>query len=428
MWGIILLAAIARAQEEEHGPPRILDQAERRDASGTAWQPDTTPMHGFMGKAGEFDWMAHANVFAMYDWQGSERGDGEFGSANWVMAGVGRGVGSADFDARAMLSLEPVTVGPEGYPLVGQTGESWQGEPLTDRQHPHDLLMEASLRYRQAFGTGFGTELYVAPAGEPALGPVAFPHRASAISDPVAPLGHHWQDSTHITYGVLTAGLFVPFGKIEGSWFNGREPDETRYDLDLRAPDSWSARLTVVPVKAVTAQVSYGYLASPEALHPDRSVDRLTASVTVNRSLAGEGNWATTAVWGRNVEEGDASDSALLESNFSAGRHVNLFGRAEYVVKSAEDLQVVGAPAARDYGLAGLSLGHVYTFEPVPSWMFGVGVRGGVTMVPEALEDEYGTRFPVGGLVYLQARPAEHKMTGMRRKAGHHASRRSAPM
>lgn len=423
MTSILALLHAAYAQDEpgghghhEPGPsedgPSIVDLAQQREMSGTAWQPANTPMHGFMGEVGGFDWMAHANVFAIYDWQGSERGGGEFGSVNWAMGRLGRRIGDADIGARAMFSLEPLTLGANGYPLVGQSGETLDGEPLRDRQHPHDLFMELALQYRQGFGPHFGAELYVAPAGEPALGPGGFPHRASAISDPVAPLGHHWQDATHISYGVVTGGVFVPFGKIEGSWFNGREPDEDRYDLDLRVPDSWSTRLTVAPVSAIAGQFSYGHLASPEALHPDRPVRRVTASVTVNQPLEGEGNWATTAAWGRNVEGDHAGDSALVETNLAAGTHVNLFGRVEYVVKSGEDLQVGGSPDA-EYGLGSLALGHVFTVEALPSWMVGLGVRGSVTVLPESIEDEYGTRLPLGALVYLQARPAEHE-TGAR--------------
>ncbi|MFZ5482574.1 MAG: hypothetical protein ACOZNI_37775 [Myxococcota bacterium] len=387
----------------------ILDRLETRNASGTAWQPDTAPMHGFAGEAGALRWMAHANAFGMYDWQAGE--GGELGSVNWVMGRVAARPGAADLGARVMVSLEPLTLGGDGYPLVGQTGETWGGEPLVDRQHPHDLLMEVALQYRQAVGEHVATELYVAPAGEPALGPAAFPHRASAIADPVAPLGHHWQDSSHISHGVVTAGVATSFGKIEGSWFNGREPDEGRYDLDVRVPDSWSARATLNPVEALSAQVSYGWLASPETLAPDRPLTRVTASLTYDHAMRGQGNWATTAAWGRNVEGEHATDSALVESTLSAGRHVNLFGRAEYVVKAAEDF---GRAGEATYGLASVGLGHVYTVEALPGWATGLGVRGSVTRVPPELERAYGTRTPLGAIVYLQLRPREmeHKEPG----------------
>lgn len=420
-----MLAGVALAQDGGHGehggvPPSgeehagaerrasFLTRLDHRTASGTAWQPDAAPMHGFSGKAGDVDWMVHANVFGLYDAQASERGDGELGSVNWAMGAVGVTPGAADLGLRAMVSLEPFTVGGDGYPLLGQTGETWEGEPLTDRQHPHDLLMEVAATWRQALGGGFGFELYAAPVGEPALGPVAFPHRASALYDPVAPLSHHWQDSTHISHGVLTAGVATPFAKVEGSWFNGREPDERRLDLDLAAPESWSARVTVNPIPPLSAQVSYGALAGPERLEPEKAVDRWTASATWNAPMEGEGNWATTAAWGRNAEEGEpVTDAALIESALSVGPHVNVFGRAEYVVKTAHDLQVDGAAPDATYGLASLGLGHVYTIEAFRAWKVGLGVRGNVLVVPAALEPTYGSRAPVGGLVYVQALPGE---------------------
>lgn len=419
-----MLWLIAAAWAQDHGghhPPAketeaepaearaaFLEQVTHRNASGTAWQPEAAPMHGFAGEAGDVDWMVHANVFGLYDAQGSERGEGEFGSVNWVMGRVGVSPGSADLGLRAMLSLEPFTVGGDGYPLLGQSGETWQGEPLTDRQHPHDLFMEVAAQYRQALGRSVAVELYAAPVGEPALGPVAFPHRASAMFDPVAPLGHHWQDATHISHGVLTAGVATPVGKLEGSWFNGREPDELRTDLDLAAPESWSTRLTMSPMPELSAQVSYGALAGPERLEPERSVDRITASVSWNQPMEGDGNGAVTALWGRNAEEGERpTDSALLEGTLSVGPHVNLFGRAEYVVKSAEDLQVAGAPPDATYGLTSLGVGHVLTVDALRAWKVGLGVRGNVLVVPGALEAAYGSRAPVGGLVYLQAIPGE---------------------
>ena len=195
-----------------------------------------------------------------------------------------RYIGGGELVLRQMLSLDPLTVGADGYPLVLQTGESLGGSPLHDRQHPHDLFMEIAALYTRPFSASSAFQLYAAPAGEPALGPVAFPHRFSAASDPLAPLAHHWQDSTHISFGVLTAGLLTRMFKVEGSWFNGREPDEHRYDFDIRRPDSWSGRLWFNPSKARSFQASYGYLASPEELHPDESVHRLTASAVHHES------------------------------------------------------------------------------------------------------------------------------------------------
>lgn len=216
-----------------------------RNASGTAWQPDSTPMRAVHFMADDWTLMIHGLLFAGYDFQSTRRGDDDWISTNWVMLMASHPLGGGDLGLRTMLSLEPATVGREGYPLLLQTGESVGGRPLVDAQHPNDLFMEVAADYRHPISDDLGLELYAAPAGEPALGPAAYPHRLSAMADPFAPLGHHWQDSTHIAFGVLTAGFFTKFAKLEGSWFNGREPDANRWDFDLRRPDSYSGRVSV---------------------------------------------------------------------------------------------------------------------------------------------------------------------------------------
>src|SRR5213593_4131529 len=171
---------------------------------------------------------------------------------------------------------EPWTIGARGYPLLLQSGESYGGTPLHDRQHPHDLFMELAALYERPVGRDLGLSVYLAPVGEPAVGPVAFPHRPSAADDPLAPISHHWQDGTHITFGVVTAGVFTRDVKLEASWFNGREPDENRTDFDYagRRLDSYSGRLTVNPGPRWSFSAWYAYLKSPEGLHPDESLHR----------------------------------------------------------------------------------------------------------------------------------------------------------
>ena len=281
-----------------------------------------------------------------------------------------------------MLSPEPFTAGHEGgYPLLLQTGESFEGAPLVDRQHPHDLFMELSLTYTHALSENWAVQVYAAPAGEPALGPVAFPHRQSALYDALAPLGHHWQDSTHIAFGVLTAGVVTPTAKLEASWFNGREPDEERYGVDLRRPDSFSVRLSANPTRRVSAQVSFGRLASPEGLEPGVSVTRLTASVMHGLPLGSGGHWATTAILGRNLEgEHERSSAALLESSLDLdGRNV-VFGRVEYVEKTGHDLALPQELDEREFGVGSLALGYVRNFGPLGPVVPGVGVRGAVEL------------------------------------------------
>ncbi|PTL81798.1 hypothetical protein [Vitiosangium sp. GDMCC 1.1324] len=375
-----------------------------RRGSGTSWQPDLIPSSMLHWEVAGWGLMFQGVLFGGYDVQGGPRGDSALTGIGWLMLMADRELPSGQLVASLMLSPDPFTAGADGgYPLLLQTGESYKGEPLHDRQHPHDLFMELAASYTHYFSDTWGLMLYVAPAGEPALGPVAFPHRVSARYDPLAVLGHHWQDATHISYGVLTVGLVTPMAKLEVSWFNGREPDENRYDLDLRAPDSFSVRLSANPTARVSAQVSYGYLKSPEALAPDVSVHRLTASATYHAPFGSSGFWATTAVFGRNVEgEEPPSDSFLLESSLDLDGHHAVFGRAEYVRKTGHDLVLPESLAHSLFGVGSLVLGYVYSFGPFGPVRPGVGVRGALNVIPEGLEPFYGSRTPLGGMVYVR--------------------------
>lgn len=216
-----------------------------------------------------------ARIYAMEEnIDQSPRGDDQFNSINWVMLMATRASASDELSFRTMLSLEPWSVTKRGYPLLLQSGEAYHGRPLVDRQHPHDLFMELAARYRHAFSERNAVSLYVAPAGEPALGPPTFPHRMSAMDNPAAPVSHHWLDSSHISFGVVTAGIIRDKWQLEGSWFNGREPDEDRWDIEHPNLDSYSGRFTWNPTGAWSAQISHGYMKSPEELHPHEHVRR----------------------------------------------------------------------------------------------------------------------------------------------------------
>ena len=272
--------------------------------SGTSWQPDTSPMYMMDKVAGDWLFMFHFNAFVGVNSQGGPRGTTKLESANWFMPIAYRRAGPGTIQLRGMLSAEPFTFPPGGSPLLFQTGESYRGQPLIDRQHPHDFVMELSAQYTVPLserGTWF---TYFGYPGEPALGPVAFMHRASASENPAATLSHHLQDSTHIAFGVLTTGLTYRWFKLEGSIFNGREPDENRYDFDAHKWNSRSARLTFAPNRNWTMQISYGFLRSPENQEPDTDIRRVTASIQYNKTFH-RGNWASSLIWGRNHVSGD---------------------------------------------------------------------------------------------------------------------------
>jgi hypothetical protein len=399
-------SAGAAEHEHEHGGTAILGVLGvpmARHGSGTGWLPDETPVRAAMWQAGGWHLMVHGNLFAGYDAQFAESRDDKVVSQNWLMLMAGRGLGGGELELRGMFSLEPLTVGASGYPLLLQTGETYEGEPLVDRQHPHDLIMETAAIYRRAIAGGVAFETYAAIAGEPAVGPVAFPHRFSSMADPLAPIAHHWQDSTHISYGVLTAGLFTRAAKLEASWFNGREPDEDRWDVDLRAPDSYATRLSIVPAPQWSLQGSFAWLATPEALEPDESVARWTASAT----HATHG-WMTTAAWGRNVpDHGPATDALLVESAVDLDRLGVTFARAEYVVKTGHDFGLADAMAEETFPVGAFSLGHVQPLPAVSGVEAGIGVRGSLDVVGDDLAMRYGTHTPYGVMAYVQVQPAK---------------------
>ncbi len=404
----------AAAQERPLGIPAT------RDGSGTSWQPDATPMHAYHASAAGWQLMLHGVLFAGLDVQGTDRGDEKLFSPNWIMAMARRRALGADLALRAMLSFDAVTMGERGYPLLLQSGEAVDGEPLVDRQHPHDLFMELAASTMVPLGSSLAIELYGGPAGEPALGPVAFPHRRSAAADPLAVLGHHWQDSSHITFGVVTAALVTRVAKLEGSWFNGREPDQERYDFDLRAFDSFSARLSLNPEAAWSGQVSYGHLDTPEELEPEVSVHRVTASVMHAARPRWAESVATTAVWGRNIpSHGEATDAALVETAADLGAPGTLFGRAELVVKAGHDLDLGPEMEEEKFAVGSLVLGYLYDFDAVAGLVPGIGARGSLNVIGDDLAALYGTHVPFGAMIYVRVEPAlmDH---GSSHGAAHH--------
>jgi len=410
----ILLAASSPAAAQDHGghgdqfqtPPGLLERIRAQEASGTSWQPAVTPMSGFHFPYQGWDFMAHAAIFAGFDWQEGDRGHSGFTSTNWIMLMGRHPLGPGEVSLRGMLSLEPWTVEERGYPLLLQNGETFNDEPLHDHQHPHDLFMEIAAAWSIPVTPDVGAQAYAAIVGEPALGPTAFMHRFSASADPFAPLGHHWEDSTHISHGVLTAGIFTPVMKLEGSWFNGREPDETRIDLDLDVPDSVSARLSVNPSPTWSFQVSTGRLDEPEALEPGVSVQRTTASATVTGKLDDIRSWAATAVWGRNdPSEGPTTDAFLLEGIVEVDPMHTVFGRLETLRKSGHDLALDPTFDEETFGIASLSLGYIYNFTRLENQDIGLGVRLTANFLDADLEDAYGGRVVFGVMLFLRLRP-----------------------
>jgi hypothetical protein len=371
-----------------------------RDGSGTSWQPDSSPHEGIHGSLGQWATMIHGYAFGIYDHQGGPRGGDKIFSESMLMGMAQRPLDFGQLTLRAMFSLDPL-MGANGYPLLLQTGETANGvTPLIDRQHPHDFIMELSGTYSMPLAESTSAFLYLGYPGEPALGPVTFMHRFSGMSDPEAPLGHHWLDSTHVAFGVVTAGVVYDRVKLEGSIFNGREPDQHRWDFDPLRLNSGSGRITWNPSDDLSFQASYGYLKSPEQLEPGVDQHRVTASATYNKKLE-NGNWQTTLAWGQNIIQGEHSNAFLMESAFSWYGHT-LFGRAENVDKN--ELFLPGDPLrGRSFNVSKFSLGYVYDVPVAEHLTLGLGAVGSVFALPSALKPAYGSA-PTAYALFVRAR------------------------
>jgi hypothetical protein len=380
-----------------------------REGSGTSWLPDSSPMYARMFMFDDNMLMLHGAIFPRYTNVSTRRGDDRIDAPNWIMAMYSHPLGdSAQIGARLMMSLDPLTEGGRGYPLLFQSGESWNGEPLHDRQHPHDLFDELSLSLSQKFDHNFSGYIYFGYPGEPALGPPTFMHRPSAMDDPDAPLGHHWQDSTHVTFGVATAGVAWNNVKIEGSIFTGREPDEDRYNFDQPDFDSYSGRISWNPTRNLALQVSYGYIHSPEALEPELNRHRTTASVIYNLPLGNDSNWSNTFVWGQNHDTGEGkTQSFLVESNYQRGRDTVYF-RWERVEKSGHELVLNAAADTRVFPIGGYTLGYVRDLSHGNGLDIGLGTQFTINNRPDTLDRYYGDDLGYAFEFFLRIRPSLH--------------------
>jgi hypothetical protein len=369
-------------------------------ASGTSMNPQSWPMPMLMLRPGKWHLMLMGQGFAVDTQQSGPRGGDKFYSPNWWMASAFHAVGRGTLELQAMISLEPATITDRRYPELFQTGETAYGRPLVDAQHPHNAIMALGFQYAHPLAPGSMISIYLAPVGDPALGPVAFPHRASAFELPQAPLGHHWQDSTHIADDVVTVTVRRNWLRFEASGFHGAEPGENRWVIEQGAIDSWSARLSAFPSRNWMAQVSAGRLAHPERQAPG-DVVRTTASVHYTRPTGQGNSWSSSVIWGRNHDTATRHDlnSVLLETLLPVRRKNFVTGRVEWVDKDelfgeAGPIYRIGAYTAgftRDLGTA---FGILET---------GIGANVTTYSVPAAIQPVYGSR-PVGVNVYLRVR------------------------
>jgi hypothetical protein len=383
-----------------------------RNGSGTGWVPDSSPMYMYMNGNKKSNWMFHGNIVVRYNKQDvfgkGSRGDTKIDVPNWFMGMYNRLVGSRGlFNATAMISFDPVTVGARGYPLLFQSGETYNGNRLVDRQHPHDFFSGLSVGYTHMINKDVDITTYLGYPGEPALGPTAFMHRVSAINNPDAVLGHHWQDATHIVFGVGTLGLRYKQLKLEGSVFTGREPDEKRYNFDRARFDSYSYRLSYNPSRHWSLQFSQGFLHEPEMLEPGIDMTRTTASVMRSQSLRTM-NWSQSLVWGMNDKDFHETKehSILYENNLQFQRQA-FYGRYEFVRKSAEELELEAMLGHRVLNIHALTIGYNRNISPAAPVEILAGLQSTINFPDRLLKPIYGSA-PLGLEIYLQLRPRRH--------------------
>lgn len=398
----------------QHGshqqPATFIGEILHHSTAGTSAQPNSTAEAMIMRSKGKWLLMFHGVAFLNALQQSGPRGYDKVFSTNWFMPMAQRQIGRGQITLRTMLSLEPATVTQRFYPLLFQQGETAFGRPINDGQHPHEFIMELAALYDLRLGTNGLFSFYAAPVGDPAMGPSAYAHRASAAENPVASLGHHLQDSTHIANDVVTAGLTYKLARIEVSGFHGREPDEFRWDINSGAIDSWSTRLTAQPGQNWSAQYSFAHLTSPEELHATEDIQRMTASIAYNRPFP-KGSWASTLLWGRNrvLQTRQVFNGYLAESTLQFAEHNRIWGRLENVDRTSELLlgKQPEPPAFDENFLAriqGYTIGYDHDFPLIPGLATALG--GQVTFYgkPDFLTPLYG-RHPTGAILFIRVRP-----------------------
>lgn len=382
--------------------------------AGTSAHPASWPMPMIVLHYGPWTTSFMGTGYVMDTQQSGPRGGDKLYGPNWFMTTAQRRLGAkGTLQADLMLSLDAATITDRKYPLLFQTGETAYGVPIADGQHPHNLIMELGFHYTVQLGEGTYVDAYAAPVGDPALGPEAYPHRPSAAELPEATLSHHLQDSTHVSYDVVTLGVThrIPLGKIklEASGFHGGEPGENRWTIEQGSVDSWSGRLWWLPSANWAAQVSMGRLAHPEMLEPGDQI-RTTASLHYVRPMLGS-SWSSSLIWGRahNTASQRNLNSYLVESVAPVRKGNFITGRIERVDKdelfSAQPVleEQLDRIAGSTFRIGAYTLGYTRDVHLLRCLETGIGANFSLYSLPAAIKPYYGDR-PVGANVFVRLR------------------------
>lgn len=415
MLGALIPGGLVAAQEASMPAMQMTDMNAAgmflmTNMSGTAVNPDAWPMPMVMKPMGSWNTMFMAEGFINDTQQSGPRGGDKFYSPNWLMADAGHRVGKKGaFQFQLMLSLEPATMADRRYPLLFQTGETAFGNPIVDGQHPHNFIMSMGFEYALSLGENTTLELYFAPVGDPALGPIAYPHRASAMELPQAPIAHHLEDSTHISDEVVTAGIVYKKVKLEASGFYGSEPGENRWTIQAGPINSWSTRLWYLPSKNWAAQVSAGHLTHPEALEAGDQF-RTTASVEYSKPMQGS-SWSSSLIWGRvhntytkrNLEGYTAESVVPIQGkNFLTGR-IELADKDELFSGQPDIEQFLNIYYGSTFRIGAYTIGYTRDFAIFRNVETGMGANVETYSLPQAIKPYYGEH-PIGGNVFIRFR------------------------
>jgi hypothetical protein len=405
----------------------LIESILQHSSSGTTAEPPSVPMHMLMTHRGNWDLMLHGIGFVSDIQQHANypRGKDKLFSTNWIMPMAMRKLGPGQITFRTMLSIEPATITHGFYPELTQQGETANGKPIIDGQHPHNFFMELAALYDLHLGEHALLSLYAAPVGDPAIGPTAYPHRQSASEDPIAALGHHQQDSTHIAFNVLTAGLTYKQLRLEGSGFHGAEPTEARWHFQPSpnglAIDSYSTRLTWVPTANISAQYSIGHIASPEALRLGEDQRRQTASVMYNRPIGAHhdttsmpgmdmstpatGNWSNTLLWGqtKSLVDGSHENSYLFESLVKFRSRNYAWTRVEVAGRSSELLTPTKLAESPIGHVQAYTLGYDRDYRIARHLLAAPGAQFTLYRMPDSLASTYG-RTPFAAVAFIRFR------------------------
>ena len=378
------------------------------------------------------DWIFGVNAFAslVFDHQGGKRGKSDVYSENYLSLTAIKPFSQSVLVLNSRFSLEPFTIGKRGYPLLLQVGGTANNKTfLVDAQHPHDLFSELSMNYIIKLNEDSNFNIYLGLPGAPALGPTGIQVCNIDLAVPESPLLHEALYSTEISYGVVTAGYNWRNITLEGSIFNGRETDKNHFIIHKPKLDSFCGRLTTIFPYNLSAQISYGFLNSPEIVEPEINKKRLVVSLGWFKEF--EDSYLQTMFgFAQNKHiPGNTTKGLIAEFLYNFKRNHSLFLRGELLetdelfhdehghshnqdnfnhchkhdvnCKRKNGLEIDRELFDKIFNVGRISSGYLYKFPPMDHIRFGLGCSGNISIIPEKLKPIYGNH-PLSYYIYAQ--------------------------